>query len=60
VDRWWGGDGSFVDFTSSKAREVWKNKIKEQLLSKGATSIWNDNNEYNSIDNRAAICAHDN
>ena len=24
VDRWWGGDGSFVDFTNPKGRKVWK------------------------------------
>lgn len=44
VDRWWGGDGSFVDFTDKRAREIWGKHLKEQLLDKGTTSIWNDNN----------------
>lgn len=46
IDRFWGGPASFVDFTNPKARELWKKHLKDAYISKGITSIWNDNNEY--------------
>jgi alpha-glucosidase len=58
VDRWWGGPGSFVDFTHPKGREVWKNFIIGALASKGVSSIWNDNCEYELTD-RLARCHGD-
>ena len=33
--------------------------MKEQLILKGTTSIWNDNCEYESLDDRGAICDFD-
>ncbi|MBR2811477.1 MAG: DUF4968 domain-containing protein [Solobacterium sp.] len=54
---WWGGKGLFVDFTSPKARECWKQYIKDSLLKYGCTSIWNDNCEYDSlVDLDAEVC----
>jgi alpha-glucosidase len=50
VGRWWGGPGSFVDFTNPKAREVWKNFVIGSLSSKGVSSIFNDNCEYELTD----------
>jgi alpha-glucosidase len=43
---YWGGEGSYLDFTKPQTQEWWKTKIKEQLLGKGLRGIWNDNNEY--------------
>ena len=43
---YWGGEGSYLDFTKPKTQTWWKTKIKEQLLGKGLRGIWNDNNEY--------------
>ncbi|MDR2860476.1 MAG: DUF4968 domain-containing protein [Elusimicrobiota bacterium] len=53
IDAWWGGDGSFVDFTSPQGREVWKKHLTDSLLANGVTSIWNDNCEYEINDNEA-------
>jgi alpha-glucosidase len=49
IDKWWGGPGSFIDFTNPKARELWKKMLKEHYIKLGIHSIWNDNNEYDSI-----------
>ena len=43
---YWGGEGSYLDFTKLETQTWWKTKIKEQLLGKGLRGIWNDNNEY--------------
>jgi alpha-glucosidase len=43
---YWGGEGSYLDFTKPQTQTWWKTKIKEQLLGKGLRGIWNDNNEY--------------
>ncbi|MEI6055088.1 MAG: TIM-barrel domain-containing protein [Lentisphaerota bacterium] len=59
VDQWWGGPGSFVDFTNPEGRKIWKNFLKTQLIEMGTTSIWNDNCEYDSLDDREASCDFD-
>jgi alpha-glucosidase len=46
VDQYWGGDAHFIDFTSEDGRNTWNKFMTKSLLSKGITSIWNDNNEY--------------
>ncbi len=46
---WWGGPGRFIDFTSPHAREAWKSWLTEAVLSKGTSSVWNDNCEYDGI-----------
>lgn len=56
IDMWWGGLGSFVDFTSPKGREVWKKHMIDSLLKYGVTSIWNDNCEY-EINDHLAYCS---
>ena len=56
IDRYWGGSASFVDFTNPKGRELWKNHLKESLVSLGITSIWNDNNEFEINDSEAVCC----
>ena len=55
LDRFWGGDASFVDFSNPKARDLWKKYLKSSLTSIGVISIWNDNNEF-EINDLEAIC----
>ena len=50
IDRFRGGAASFVDFTSPSGRKLWKQGMKEALLSNGIKTIWNDNCEYESQD----------
>lgn len=57
IGMWWGGKGSFFDYTSQKAREYWKEKLKENVIRKGTYSIWNDNCEFESIVNKDARVA---
>lgn len=56
IGKWWGGRGRFVDFTSEKGRNLWKDLQKENLLSKGIHTIWNDNCEYDGVEDRNARC----
>ncbi|USD67251.1 TIM-barrel domain-containing protein [Vibrio sp. SCSIO 43136] len=46
VERFWGGDASFVDFTNPDARALWSKYLHSALIDKGVLSIWNDNNEF--------------
>jgi alpha-glucosidase len=46
---WWGGPGSFVDFTKPQAREHWKRWLTDAVLDQGTTSVWNDNCEYDGL-----------
>ncbi|MTI15893.1 glycoside hydrolase family 31 protein [Rhodobacteraceae bacterium RKSG542] len=55
VDRWWGGPGSFMDFTNPKARNIWKVMVKRSLTEFGISSIWNDNCEYDLSDHMAQV-----
>src|SRR5699024_3672370 len=59
IGRWWGGEGKYVDFTNQKGRQVWKELLKETILRKGTISIWNDNCEYDGIEDKTAICDYD-
>ncbi|MFV0322079.1 MAG: TIM-barrel domain-containing protein [Alphaproteobacteria bacterium] len=52
---WWGGAGSFVDFTNPKAREFWKQELIKEVLEQGTSSVWNDNCEY-EIEDAYAYC----
>ena len=58
---WKGGAGTFMqgsyfDFTNKETFNWWKNKLKTTLLTLGADSVWNDNNEY-EVDYSNALCA---
>ncbi len=57
--RWWGGTGAYYDFTNPKARENWINYLTEQIIEMGTVSVWNDNCEYDGIDDRLAVCDFD-
>ena len=56
VGTWWGGPGAFVDFTSPRARTVWKEMLKESVLEMGTGSVWNDNCEYDSLVDKDCRC----
>ncbi len=49
VGLWWGGMGNYIDFTRESVRQDWKQYLKENLLSYGVTSVWNDNCEYEGL-----------
>ena len=42
----WGGQGSFLDFTNAAARRYWRERVTDRLLKNGIAGIWNDNNEF--------------
>ncbi len=46
---WWGGPGYFTDFTDPRARKVWKQLLKENVIRCGTDCIWDDNCEYDSL-----------
>lgn len=56
IGTWWGGKGVFVDFTKECARKEWKSLLKEHVLEKGTSSVWNDNCEYDSIVDKDCRC----
>ena len=56
VVTFWGGEGSYIDFTSDAGFNWWKQNVREQLLAYGIASTWNDNNEFEIWDD-AARCA---
>lgn len=44
--QFWGGFGSYLDFTNPAAAAWWESNIKTTLLDYGMAAMWNDNNEY--------------
>jgi alpha-glucosidase len=46
IIRFWGGDGSLLDFSNPSVRSLWAKKIIDNLTCYGITSVWNDNNEF--------------
>jgi alpha-glucosidase len=46
VAPFWGGRGSFIDFTNPAAWDWWQSQAKQEILDYGIDSLWNDNNEF--------------
>ena len=59
IGKWWGGDGVFWDYTKENARKAWKEYLKENLISVGTNSIWNDNCEYDGLMDKDAVVDFD-
>ena len=58
IGRWWGGPGYFVDFTGPKGRNAWSHLLEENILKMGTKTVWNDNNEFDGVEDRNAyVCA---
>lgn len=53
---WWGGPATYFDFTNPKAREFWKKSLIENIVEQGTTAIWNDNCEYEGLEDKQAKC----
>ena len=52
----WDGLGSFLDFTNPGAYDFWKKQVTSELLQNGIACTWNDNNEYEVLDERVLAC----
>lgn len=46
VAKFWGGDGSYIDFSSERGYAWWKERVRDRILAYGIDATWNDNNEY--------------
>ena len=56
ITQFWGGKGSFVDFTNPVGRALWQQYMESSLLDYGIHSVWNDNNEFDIADDDAICC----
>ncbi len=55
ISMFWGGEGSYLDFTNPAAFAWWKQRVKDSLLAYGIDSTWNDNNEFEIWDDAARL-----
>ena len=53
VSAFWGGQGSYIDFTNPAGYEWWQARVKDRVLDYGIEVTWNDNNEYEVWDDEA-------
>ena len=52
----WGGMAAYLDFTDPGAYDFWKACVRTELIDRGYTDIWNDNNEYDVWDEDVLCC----
>ncbi len=52
----WGGMGSYLDFTDPGAYAFWTDCVKKNLVDRGYKNTWNDNNEYDVCDEEVLAC----
>jgi alpha-glucosidase len=57
TNRFWGGMGSYVDFTNPVGYAWWKQQVIEHILENGIDATWNDNNEFQIADDDARTAA---
>lgn len=53
ISPFWDDDGSHLDFTNPNTIRWWQDNVRRQLLDKGVTATWNDNNEFEVWDHAA-------
>ena len=53
--QFWDDFGAYLDFTNPATLAWWKAKVTEQILVLGFDSTWNDNNEFEIVDDRARM-----
>ncbi|MBX0356840.1 glycoside hydrolase family 31 protein [Halobacillus sp. Nhm2S1] len=53
IIQYWDDLGSYLDFTNYETIQWWKDNVKKQLMRYGIDSTWNDNNEYQVLDEQA-------
>ncbi|HTX72188.1 MAG TPA: TIM-barrel domain-containing protein [Rectinemataceae bacterium] len=46
IGYYWGNSASFVDFSSEDGLRWWTEALTEHIIERGATGVWNDNNEF--------------
>lgn len=53
ISTFWGGAGSYLDFTNPVTYAWWQERARQALLDMGIDAIWNDNNEFEVWDDEA-------
>ena len=56
-NRFWGGDGSYLDVSDERAYAWWRARLRERILEVGVDASWNDNNEFQVGDDEARCAA---
>lgn len=51
--QFWDEIGAYLDFTNPETLSWWKEKVTSAHLRNGLDSTWNDNNEFEIVDDRA-------